>query len=116
MNQPKKRPSARRGRNDAPAPKPPLVITYKQYKQIESEFKANLLAETRKASAEVDDQDEDDEADAGFRWYTAEPRRGSVLERVLDHVQQKSVDFLRVGDKRGEELMDELHNELERLR
>ena len=98
MTAPKKRPSARYGRDGTQAPKPPLKITYKD---VESEFKANLAAMSR--AAEIDDQDEYNDDDESFR------------DRVLDHVRQKSVDFMRFGDKRGEELMDELHRELERL-
>lgn len=113
MNTPKKRPSARRGRDQEPAPKPPIKITYKD---IGSEFKT-ALRDIAKAS-ELDDQDEDDDAQcpraAACPWAPM-PRRRTLMDRVLDHVAQKSVDFLRVGDKRGEELMDELHRELEDL-
>jgi hypothetical protein len=110
VNAPKKRPSARRGRDQEPAPKPPIKITYKD---IEKEFTANVLAEAK--SVVLDEQDDDDDDDEAGYGYIPGPRRGSMLDRVLDHVAQKSVDFLRVGDKRGEELMDELHRELEML-
>jgi len=99
MTAPKKRPSARRGRDEAPAPKPPLKIAYK-----EPEPPKVTLAHA--VSDYLDAQDDDYEED----------KTDAAISRMLDHVRQKSVDCLRVGDKRGEELMDELHRELEMLR
>ena len=87
MTTAKKRPAALRGRDGGPARTQPRKVTFDQVKEA-----FDL------AMAELDDAEED------------------VLGLVLDLVKQKSCDFLRVGDKRGEELMDELHRELEQLR